>query len=1038
MSLAPLRVAVAIAAVGLLHSLPSSTSAARQPRTLVPPAMETVPPAAAPLAGERPIALVATSAVDTIVLFGGPGSLTGKFQTQSLQPDRQGWTSVDRTDLGLLWQRSDFNAANLGGHGAANHAMWAGKRAPQAPDFAGGDGYGNGWFAILEWRSGPLADPSVGQTVELDFVFNYETEPGYDFFEVRYQRAGQWISVLQRSGTNLVGGSFAPPGVIYHEAGAAPITYSGNDYGGPQGNEIALRMVVTSDRGGSDGDGLFPTLAGAAQVDDISVTWSDGVQPGLTSVTDFEGSGPFDWVAVEAPFVGDYAKIFSRLLDPDPCRENSTPQYTFIDDSTPPNNAPGSPIGIPTPPQYPPPHYSPWKVNDTGGLRHDGVSPIENEIWSPPIAWDQPGTADDGPGWRTFLRFEVFDHSCCFTPGYDWHLRTSTDGGGTWSAWKGGTGFVYYVPALAGYRDIVLDVTQHIQGPVTHAQIALSLLHPYAVDPPPSSAFTTPAPWFDNVSLRKVRAGAAIQSIAWNRLQDAFPHAVGLDVSTPTARDALDVSLDPARGATFDRTIVDVFPSDASIVLGASQIELIWILERNPLFEDALRQLPAGAIADAGLGPRGWPQWRGALAADPDPVGANGWAFDLPDLDFFYPGDALRYYIRVEEPGGVVSTLPAELGGFENAGDYDPVFIVRALPTITDVSGTVPPVLFVDDSRWDAALHRLALRQGGWHEGVQVDHYLARDPGTAASLIGSASNHGASAAQLAGYRVLIHAGDVFGSNFAESAALLDAWHDLPGDRTTVLFAGYPSIQFSASPGYLAARAGIGSGDSGIKDDIGNQNVPGVAPLLPAFATPFVVDMGCPGIKTNYERVTVVGGAARGHGFLQPGGQATYPGVPASVVWDRLDGQGDRLLDLTFPYPLGVIADPYAKQGSASARARLLHEVLTYAGTPGAGQPTTVPNPVRHGLYDVTCQPNPFNPATTIRFALGAPADCAVDVFDVRGNRLTTLRRGVLAAGLHVLRWNGRDAGGAPVASGVYLVRVRAAEQEQVLKIALVR
>ncbi len=69
-------------------------------------------------------------------------------------------------------------------------------------------------------------------------------------------------------------------------------------------------------------------------------------------------------------------------------------------------------------------------------------------------------------------------------------------------------------------------------------------------------------------------------------------------------------------------------------------------------------------------------------------------------------------------------------------------------------------------------------------------------------------------------------------------------------------------------------------------------------------------------------------------------------------------------------------------------------------------------------------PNPFNPATTLRFSLAAEAQFELAVFDLTGRRIADLAAGKWPAGRYVLPWSGSDAAGHQVASGVYLARLR--------------
>jgi hypothetical protein len=83
-------------------------------------------------------------------------------------------------------------------------------------------------------------------------------------------------------------------------------------------------------------------------------------------------------------------------------------------------------------------------------------------------------------------------------------------------------------------------------------------------------------------------------------------------------------------------------------------------------------------------------------------------------------------------------------------------------------------------------------------------------------------------------------------------------------------------------------------------------------------------------------------------------------------------------------------------------------------------------------------PNPFNPATTIRFDLPNETDAQVEVFNLRGARVRILHTGPLAAGAQALLWDGRDDRGAALASGIYLVQVRAGEDVARQKVSLIK
>jgi hypothetical protein len=79
---------------------------------------------------------------------------------------------------------------------------------------------------------------------------------------------------------------------------------------------------------------------------------------------------------------------------------------------------------------------------------------------------------------------------------------------------------------------------------------------------------------------------------------------------------------------------------------------------------------------------------------------------------------------------------------------------------------------------------------------------------------------------------------------------------------------------------------------------------------------------------------------------------------------------------------------------------------------------TVPNALPRARLDQNF-PNPFNPATTVRYSVPESGQVRLDVFDVRGRLVTTLVNGPVPAGEHTIRWSGRTQAGYTAASGVY-------------------
>jgi hypothetical protein len=129
-------------------------------------------------------------------------------------------------------------------------------------------------------------------------------------------------------------------------------------------------------------------------------------------------------------------------------------------------------------------------------------------------------------------------------------------------------------------------------------------------------------------------------------------------------------------------------------------------------------------------------------------------------------------------------------------------------------------------------------------------------------------------------------------------------------------------------------------------------------------------------------------------------------------------------------PPGAETDPYLVL-AATALPQLYFISRPFAPTPV--EDLTGPRTCLLG-----CKPNPFNPATEIRFAVPAGGDrLALDIVDVRGRLVQRLADRTFTEGTHVVRWDGHDDRGDLMPAGVYFARVRAAGVDEVVKLTLV-
>jgi hypothetical protein len=85
------------------------------------------------------------------------------------------------------------------------------------------------------------------------------------------------------------------------------------------------------------------------------------------------------------------------------------------------------------------------------------------------------------------------------------------------------------------------------------------------------------------------------------------------------------------------------------------------------------------------------------------------------------------------------------------------------------------------------------------------------------------------------------------------------------------------------------------------------------------------------------------------------------------------------------------------------------------------------------------RPNPFNPSTAISYCLPRELVVSLEVYDVSGRLVARLiGEEKLGPGPHSIEWNGRDAQGKAVASGIYIYRLVAGKQSVSRKMVLLK
>jgi hypothetical protein len=109
---------------------------------------------------------------------------------------------------------------------------------------------------------------------------------------------------------------------------------------------------------------------------------------------------------------------------------------------------------------------------------------------------------------------------------------------------------------------------------------------------------------------------------------------------------------------------------------------------------------------------------------------------------------------------------------------------------------------------------------------------------------------------------------------------------------------------------------------------------------------------------------------------------------------------------------------------------------------GEGRETLSPSVILevavHALQLYPNRPNPFHPETTIDYELAEEGKIDIRVYDTAGRFVVSLESGRKPAGRHSVIWDGRNALGLPVSTGVYYYQLKTGRNVLTKKMLLIR
>ncbi|HXF49452.1 MAG TPA: S8 family serine peptidase [Verrucomicrobiae bacterium] len=144
---------------------------------------------------------------------------------------------------------------------------------------------------------------------------------------------------------------------------------------------------------------------------------------------------------------------------------------------------------------------------------------------------------------------------------------------------------------------------------------------------------------------------------------------------------------------------------------------------------------------------------------------------------------------------------------------------------------------------------------------------------------------------------------------------------------------------------------------------------------------------------------------------------------SSLLWIKQTCPPDSKLVIqpAYAYPGGFCVSPCCGLGKATA---------------STGQAGSSALPTEFALGPNF--PNPFNPTTTIRYALPQGAKVELRIYNILGQVVRKLADEEKPAGYHQTLWDGKDEAGRPVSSGIYLYQIKAGDFIETKKMQLIK
>ena len=457
------------------------------------------------------------------------------------------------------------------------------------------------------------------------------------------------------------------------------------------------------------------------------------------------------------------------------------------------------------------------------------------------------------------------------------------------------------------------------------------------------------------------------------------------------------------------------------------------------------------------------------LFADPVayPVGANPNDVKAADLDLDYWPDL----VVVNQPGTVSVLLNQGNGTFQEAIPFSVGATPLAL-TIARLDEDSFPDIITSNSGTDNV--SVLFNNGDGTFGAAIDYPVGDEPWgiTTEDLNGDANidvavvNRNSLSVSILlndGEGALISSGGFsVGGAYTKPSWLVAGDFDADQDRDLVVVKNYHNLYFREGYIEIFTNDGTGSFTSDRTITIGRS---ATTPLAVDLDGDEDLDLAISGFVDNSYKLSVLLNDGSGN-FEDP--VAYYAAADGRACAGDFDADGDFDIavskqgyqagsfsvllnngDATFASaftvgvgydPMGMSAEDLDRDGDTDVAVAMFGESTVAVAMSTANPTTAVDEPDWAGqLYSLGRNfPNPFNPLTTIAYALPRGSWVHLEVFNLAGRRTKSLVDGWADAGEYTIDWDGRDDLGHTVPSGIYFYRLEAGDFNETKRMVLVK